>query len=80
MPTSSARKSYRTKGKNSQCKSIKRSAVCKRTQGCKMTRKTGKKSSYCRKSRNVMRRKNSSFQILNLGNPKQSSFVDSLRL
>jgi len=45
-----------------------------------MTRKTGKKSSYCRKSRNVMRRKNSSFQILNLGNPKQSSFVDSLRL
>ena len=80
MPSSSARKSYRTRGKNSQCKSIKRAAICKRTQGCKVTRKTAKKSSYCRKSRNVMRRKEESFKILNLGNPKQSSFIDSFKL
>ena len=79
MPSSSARKSYRTRGKNSQCKSIKKAAICKRTQGCKVTRKTAKKPSYCRKSRNVMRRKEESFKILNLVNPRESSLVDSLK-
>jgi len=75
MPTRSARKSYRSHGKKSQCKSIKRGTVCKRTTGCKMTRKTEKKQSYCRKSKNVMRNKRSSFKMLNLVNPRQSSLT-----
>ncbi len=75
MPTRSARKSYRSHGKKSQCKSIKRGTVCKRTPGCKMTRKTAKKQSYCRKSKNIMRRKTSSFKILDLVNPRQISLT-----
>ena len=75
MPSSSARKSYKNHRKESQCKSIKRAAVCKRTPGCKMTRKTAKKQSYCRKSKNIMRRKTSSFKILDLVSPRQSSLT-----
>jgi len=40
-----------------------------------MTRKTEKKQSYCRKSKNVMRNKRSSFKMLNLVNPRQSSLT-----
>ena len=48
----STRKVYRKHGKKSHCSKIKRSAVCKRTPGCKTTKKTRRKSSYCRKTKN----------------------------
>ena len=73
MVTKSAKKSYKTHAKKSQCKSIKRSAVCKRTPGCKVTKKTAKKKSYCRKKKNTLRNFLNSFNILNLVNPKNYS-------
>ena len=41
---------YRRRVKNSTCRKIKRSAVCKRTVGCKYA--SGTKRRYCRKSKN----------------------------
>ncbi len=53
-PRSSAKRSYRKRVKESRCRKIKRSAVCKRTPGCKHAK--GRKRSFCRKSRNTKRR------------------------
>ena len=41
---------YRRRVKNSTCRKVKRSAVCKRTSGCKYA--SGTKRHYCRKSKN----------------------------
>lgn len=41
---------YRRRVKNSTCRKVKRSAVCKRTAGCKYA--SGSKRRYCRKSKN----------------------------
>jgi len=41
---------YRRRVKNSTCRKVKRSAVCKRTAGCKYA--SGTKRRYCRKSKN----------------------------
>ncbi len=41
---------YRKRVKNSTCRKITRSAVCKRTSGCKYA--SGTKRSFCRKSKN----------------------------
>lgn len=51
-----ALKSYKKHAKKSHCKTVKRLAVCKRTSGCKVTKKTAKKGSYCRKSKNIKRK------------------------
>lgn len=56
MASKSARKSYVKHAKKSHCKTVKRLAVCKRTSGCKVTKKTAKKGRYCRKSKNVKRK------------------------
>ena len=44
------RQAYRRRTNRSLCKK-KRSEKCTRVKGCKMTRKTAKRRSYCRKSR-----------------------------
>lgn len=49
--TKSLRRSYRKKSKQSTCKNIKRSAVCKRRSGCTYAR--GNKRRYCRTSKNI---------------------------
>lgn len=41
---------YRRRVKNSTCRKVKRSTVCKRTSGCKYA--SGTKRRYCRKSTN----------------------------
>ena len=50
--TRSTRKMYRKRTNTSKCRKVKRSAVCKRTPGCKVTKKTTKKPAYCRKTKN----------------------------
>lgn len=42
---------YRARVRNSTCRKIKRSAVCKRTTGCKYA--SGSKRRFCRKSKNT---------------------------
>ena len=44
-------KIYRSRVKSSKCRTIKRSAVCKRTSECKYA--YGKKRRFCRKSKNT---------------------------
>lgn len=73
MPTKSAKKSYRSHASKSHCKKIKRSAVCKRTSGCKMTKKTAKKSGYCRKSKNTLRSILGNFNIMTMFGSKKKS-------
>lgn len=58
MPTNSAIKSYKRHASNSRCKTTNK--LCNAVIGCKLTRKTSKKSSYCRKAKNVSRKKNKS--------------------
>lgn len=71
MPTKSARKSYRNHSKTSKCKGIKRGAVCKRTSGCTLTKKTSKKASYCRKNKNTLRKFLDNFNIFKIMNSKK---------
>ena len=52
---SSAKRSYRRKIKASHCRTKKRGAACKRTEGCKWAK--GSKRSFCRKARNTKRRR-----------------------
>ena len=47
----SVTRKYRARVANSQCRG-KKSAPCNNTRGCKMSRATGKRKSYCRKSGN----------------------------
>ena len=50
-----ALKSYKKHAKNSHCKTVKRLAVCKRTSGCKVTKKTAKKITLSsRKSKTII--------------------------
>lgn len=50
--TNSARKSYRRRGKTSQCKGVHR-AICSTIAGCRMTK--GARRSFCRKNKNTRR-------------------------
>jgi len=53
MTTLSARKYYRRRVKKSACRG-KPASICKRTSGCKATRR-GKRKTYCRHNKNTRR-------------------------
>ncbi len=55
MPTSSARRHYRIKGKTSRCRG-KAPKPCRKIVTCRVTRTTAKRNHYCRSKKNTKRR------------------------